>query len=200
MDRDDWNERYSAAGLLWHAEPNRFLAPEVEGLAPGRALDLACGEGRNAVWLAEQGWDVTAVDFAGVALAKGATMADERGVSVRHVEADVLTWSAPAAAFDLVIVFYLQLPATELQRVLARAVDALAPGGVLLVVAHDRTNLTDGIGGPRDASVLSTPDEVAAALDGLVIERAERVRRPVATDDGTVDAIDLLVRATRGAA
>jgi 2-polyprenyl-3-methyl-5-hydroxy-6-metoxy-1,4-benzoquinol methylase len=66
--REDWNARYAASELLWTAEPNRLFAAEIAGLEPGRALDLACGEGRNAVWLAEQGWRVTAVDFSDVAL------------------------------------------------------------------------------------------------------------------------------------
>ncbi len=82
MEREEWDERYASHELLWHAEPNRFVVEEVGDLAPGTALDLACGEGRNAVWLAEQGWRATGVDFSAVALAKGRRMAEQRGVTV----------------------------------------------------------------------------------------------------------------------
>ena len=78
--REDWNTRYAQKELVWTAEPNRAFAAEVSGLAPGRALDVACGEGRNAVWLAERGWQVTGVDFSEVALEKAATLAASRGV------------------------------------------------------------------------------------------------------------------------
>jgi SAM-dependent methyltransferase len=169
----------------------------VAGLEPGRALDLACGEGRNAVWLAEQGWRTTGVDFSDVALAKAERLAASRGVEIEWIVADVLEHAPERRAFDLVAVLYLQLPHEELTEVLRSAVEALAPGGTLLVLGHDTTNLTDGYGGPRDVSVLFTPEDVVAALGGLVVERAEKVRRTVALDDGEAEAIDALVRARR---
>jgi SAM-dependent methyltransferase len=197
MDRQGWDARYAGYELLWRAEPNRFLVAQVAGLSPGRALDLACGEGRNAVWLASQGWEVTAVDFSGVALAKARRLADNHGVTVDWVEADVLAWEPPAGQFDLIVIFYLHLPAEPRRRVHAHAAGELAPGGTLLVVGHDAANLTDGYGGPQDPAVLFTADDVAADLAGLTIVRAERVRRPVSTDSGEVVAIDALVRAVR---
>jgi SAM-dependent methyltransferase len=108
--REDWNERYAQKELVWTAEPNRRFAAEVDGLEPGRALDLACGEGRNAVWLAERGWRVTGVDFSDVALAKAAELAASRGVEAEWVVADVLDYRPEPRAFDLVAVLYLQLP------------------------------------------------------------------------------------------
>jgi SAM-dependent methyltransferase len=194
MDRHDWNRKHGEGGLLFGAEPNRFLVAEVEGLAPGRALDLACGAGRNAVWLAERDWSVTGVDFSDVALANARGLAAERGVEVEWVEADVLDWRPPESAFDLVAILYLQIPVEERRRVHARAAAAVAPGGTLLVVGHDVENLEQGYGGPKDVRVLLDADEVAAELDGLEIERAERVLRPV---EGERDAIDTLVRASR---
>ena len=197
MERADWNRKHGEAGRLFGAEPNRFLVAEVEGLNPGRALDLACGAGRNAVWLAEQGWTVTGVDFSDVGLASAAELAADRGVEVDWIDADLRTWEPPAGAFDLVAVLYLQIPAEERRVVLARAAAALAPGGTLLVVGHDLQNLNGGYGGPKSPEVLLTPDEVAAELPGLEIERAERVLRPVETDEGEAQAIDTLVRARR---
>ena len=195
--REDWNARYAGTELLWTAQPNRLFAAEVEGLPPGRALDVACGEGRNAVWLAERGWRVTAIDFSDVALAKAARLAESRGVEVEWVVGDVLEHELGAQAFDLVAVLYLQLPHPELAFVLRSAGAALAPGGTLVAIGHDTTNLTDGYGGPRDPSVLFTPDDVVAELGGLVVERAERVRRAVSLETGEATAIDAFVRARR---
>lgn len=194
MQREDWNRRHGEAGLLFGAEPNRFLVAEVEGLAPGRALDVACGSGRNAVWLAARGWQVTGVDFSGVALEQARGLAAERGVDVEWVEADVLEWQPPEAVFDLVAVLYLQVPAGERRAALARAATALAPRGTLLVVGHHSDNLEHGSGGPKDPRVLYSAEDAAADLDGLEIEKAESVLRPVQDER---DAIDLLVRARR---
>lgn len=199
MDRDGWDARYAAAELVWSAEPNRFLADEVSGMPPGRALDLACGEGRNAIWVASLGWDVTAVDFSGVAIEKAMRLADGRHVHVNFVEDDVTRYVPASAYFDLVAIAYLHLTEPARSDVWRRAWSAVAPGGTFLVIGHDSTNLTDGYGGPQDASVLYGPDDVVGALTGddVDVERAERVRRPVETDAGTVDAIDVLVRARR---
>ena len=194
MDRSSWDERYRTEELVWKAEPNRFLVAEVGSLRPGRALDLACGEGRNALWLAEWGWEVVGVDFSAVGLDKARSLAASRGLRVELVEADLREWDPPEASFDLVVLMYLHLPAADRRQVLAAASRALAPGGTLLVVGHDSTNLTDGVGGPQDASVLYTPDEIAAELPGVKLERAERVRRRL--EDGR-EAIDALVRARR---
>lgn len=195
MRRDDWNRRYADTGLLWTATPNRFLVAEVAGLAPGRALDLACGEGRNAVWLAQRGWDVVGVDFADVALAKAERLAADRGVALELVHADLLDYEPEPLAFDLVCVLYLQLPAQQRRLVLGRAAAAVAPGGTFLLVGHDSTNLEHGHGGPSDAHVLFTPEDVAAELPGLELVKAERVLRPV--DGAERPAIDALVRARR---
>jgi len=197
MDRQAWDQRYSGEDLLWRADPNRFLVAQVRDLAPGRALDVACGEGRNAVWLAEQGWTVTGVDFSQVALDKARRLADQRGVMVEWVNADVVDWEPPRAGYDLVALLYLHLPEEQRRVVHTRAASALAAGGTLLVIGHDLTNLDEGYGGPQDSAVLFTPDDVAADLAGLDIVRAERVRRPVSTEAGEVDAIDALVRAVR---
>jgi len=196
--REDWNARYAQKELLWSAEPNRLFAAEVGGLAPGRALDLACGEGRNAVWLAERGWRVTGVDFSDVALAKAAELAARRGVDVDWVVADVLEYDPEPGAFDLVAILYLQLPHDELERAVRAGAGAVAPGGTLFVLGHDSANLADGYGGPKDAAVLYTPDSLLPALGELLVERAETVQRRVALDGGGESvALDALVVARR---
>lgn len=197
MKREDWNQSYADTGLLWSAAPNRFLVAEVGELEPGRALDLACGEGRNAVWLAEQGWQVVGVDYSDVALAKAARLAAERGVDVELLEADLLVYEPPSLGYDLVCVLYLQLPQDERRLVLGRAAAAVAPGGTFLLVGHDLTNLAEGHGGPSDPAVLLTPEDVRAELPGLEVVKAERVLRPV--EGAERPAIDALVRATRPA-
>jgi SAM-dependent methyltransferase len=197
VNRAAWDERYSTDELIWKADPNRFLVEETEAFEPGRALDVACGEGRNSVWLASRGWRVTGVDFSHAGLAKAARLATERGVEVTLVEADVVQWRPPPASFDLVIVMYLHLVADERRQVLANAASALAPGGTLLVVGHDLSNLEEGTGGPQDPALLFSPEDIVEDLAGLEIERAERVKRSVVTDAAQTTAIDALVRAVR---
>ena len=149
MDSREWDRRYTGSELIWTAEANRFLVAEAERLAAGRALDLGCGEGRNAVWLAERGWEVTGVDFSQVGLDKAARLAEQRGVSVQWVLADLVDYVPPSAAFDFVAIFYLHIAAAAMREVLGRGAAALAPGGTLLVVGHDPTNIQEGYGGPR---------------------------------------------------
>ena len=188
MDAKAWDQRYAASELVWSREPNQFVAAELADLAPGTAVDLAAGEGRNAIWLASRGWSATAVDFSQVALDKGARLADEVGIeldgTVSWVCADATIWQ-PAEPVDLVVVAYLQLPAEDRRRAVRGAVTMLRPGGTLLLVAHDSTNLTEGTGGPQDPSVLMTADDVLDDLSGLDVDvvRAERVAREVRSAD-----------------
>jgi 2-polyprenyl-3-methyl-5-hydroxy-6-metoxy-1,4-benzoquinol methylase len=197
VEREDWNRKHGEAGLHFGSEPNRFLVAEAEALPPGRALDVACGSGRNTVWLAERGWRVTGVDFSDVALENARRLAAERGVDVDWEQADLRDWVPPAGVFDLVAVLYLHLSVDERRAVHRRAAGSLAPGGTLVVVGHDLQNLNGGHGGPQDPRVLFTPADVVADLDGLEIEKAERVLRPVQTEEGEAQAIDALIRARR---
>ncbi len=201
MDARAWDERYAGRELVWSGEANRFVAEELAGATPGTALDLGAGEGRNAVWLAEQGWTVTAVDFSHVAIDKARALAAERGVSVDAIVGDVTAVEIEDGEFDLVLLAYLHLPREVLAEVHAEAARALAPGGTLLIVGHDRTNLTQGVGGPQDPDVLLDVEEVRADLagTGVEVERAEQVSREVEVDGGEAVAIDLLVRARRPA-
>lgn len=201
VDARDWNDRYSAADLVWSAGPNEFLVAEAADLEPGSALDVACGEGRNAIWLAERGWSVTAVDYSDVAVDRARTIAAGRGVEIEWHVADVEAWQAERS-FDLVVILYVHLPEAGRRQMLTRAVSALAPGGTLLVVAHALRNLSDGFGGPSDPAVLADPADFAgdllAADAALTIERAREVERHRDTPEGPQVAIDLLVRAHKG--
>jgi SAM-dependent methyltransferase len=205
MDAEGWNERYRASELVWSAGPNQFVEAELADLPPGRALDLACGEGRNAIWLARGGWQVTAVDFAQAGLDKGRTMAE--GLDIEWVCADATSWSRPAA-YDAVVIAYLQVPAPDRRAAVRNAFAALRVGGTFLLVAHDSTNLTEGTGGPQDPLVLMTSEDVLADLGAsadpasLEVQRAGRVPRIV--DDGhgeesAATAWDCLVRVVRRA-
>lgn len=199
VSAEDWNRRYEGTELVWSLRPNRFLVAEVEGMQPGRALDLACGEGRHAVWLASLFWRVRAVDFSDVAIAKGRELAAEHAVEVEWTVADLNEYVPGPEAADLVIVFYLQLPSEERTPILRKAADGVAPGGTFLLVGHDLRNLERGYGGPQSPRALYTPEDVVADLDGtgLEIERAEPVERTIETPEGERVAIDALVRANR---
>lgn len=200
MDREAWNQRYADAELVWSAEANRFLVEEVADLPPGRALDLGAGEGRNAIWLAERGWRVTAVDFSAIGLQKARRLAEARGVEIDWTEADLRSYSPARSAFDLVVLVYIHLPDEERRSVVRRAADAVAAGGTLLVIGHDRSNIEEGYGGPQDPAILFSPDDITDDLAGIEevrVVRADRVMRPVMTDDGERAAIDVLVRAER---
>jgi SAM-dependent methyltransferase len=200
VDSQQWDERYSGAEFEWTTRPNQFVAAELADLPPGRALDLAAGEGRNAVWLAERGWRVTAVDFSRVGLEKGCKLGAAHGVNDRQVDwivADLRDYEPEHGAFDLVLIAYVQVSPDLRGKVLADAAAALAPGGTVFVIGHDLTNLTDGVGGPQDPEVLYTPEAVSADLPGLRVVRAERVRRTVEREGGPATAIDTLVRAVR---
>ena len=199
MKAEDWDRRYEAAELVWTPRPNRFLVEEVAELLPGTALDLACGEGRHAVWLAELGWRATGVDWSAVAIEKGRQLAAARGVSVDWAVADLNDWQPAGEAWDLVLAFYLQVEPEERRAMLAKAAGAVAPGGTFLLVGHDTRNLAGGYGGPKTERVLYTPEDIVADLDGsgLAIVRAEAMNRPVETREGERIAIDALVRASR---
>ncbi|GJF31330.1 methyltransferase [Kitasatospora sp. NE20-6] len=160
-----WDTRYATANRIWSGNPNTALVRETTGLVPGRALDLGCGEGADAVWLARQGWRVTAVDVSAVALGRAAGHAADAGVG------DLVDWqqhdlsvSFPAGSFDLVSAQFLHSPADlPREQVLRAAAEAVAPGGVLLVVGHAGPPSWDP--GHHHALGLPTTDEVLASLE-----------------------------------
>lgn len=191
-----WDARHAARDPIEsrHADPT--LVEAAASLAPGTALDLGAGDGRNAVWLAAHGWQVTAVDFSTVAVERGRALAASSSIDVEWLREDLLAWTPPTATFDLVVLMFIHLPTTERRLVYARAAGAVAPGGTLLVVAHDRSNIVNGVGGPRDPEVLFTPAEITRDLPPeFSVMRAATVRRP---GSGTPAPIDAVVIASRG--
>lgn len=192
VDASSWDDRYRQADLVWNAEPNVFVAKYASQLPVGDAIDLGAGEGRNSVWLARNGWRVTAVDFSVVALEKAMAMAVDAGVSIATEPSDALHFH-PADQVDLVVLCYLQLPDEQQQRVLRNAATWVRPGGSVLVVAHDKSNVEHGHGGPPDASVCYTVENTIDALAGLDIDIAEVAKRPV----GDAVALDTVVLASR---
>jgi SAM-dependent methyltransferase len=195
VEREGWNRRWEQRDHHCLDDPVDVLEAELADLTPGRALDLGCGAGRSAIWLAEHGWQVTGVDFSDVAL----DQARARRPDVAWVLADLCDYEPEQGAFDLVLVLFVHLPPEDRRAVLARAATALAPGGTALVVGHDEANLGTGAPGPSSPEVLYTPDGIARELDGLVPVKAERVTRPVDADGSRADAVDTLVVARKEA-
>lgn len=198
MDKAGWDARYGGDELIWSAEPNRYLVEEVADLAPGRALDLASGEGRNSIWLARQGWRVTGVDFSEAGMAKARRHSG--GLEIDWIVADLEEYSPEPGAFDLVIIFYLHVSREQRRAVIGRACSAVGPGGVLLIAAHHLENLEHGYGGPQDPAILPTEAELASEIEDLEVVKAERILREVDTPEGSKYAIDALVRAEKSRA
>jgi 2-polyprenyl-3-methyl-5-hydroxy-6-metoxy-1,4-benzoquinol methylase len=188
VDAAAWDEKYREKPLLWSAEPNRFVVADLADLAPGTALDLGCGEGRNAVWLADRGWEVTAVDYSSVAIERARERSAKAHVEVEWILADVRHWF-PTKSFDLVTIVYMHLP--EWARLVGRATAWVAPGGHLYLVGHDVS--TAGVSGPSDPALLWDPESVTVAARGLEVVFAERRTRPAEAGE----AVDTVMLARR---
>lgn len=197
-----WDARYAATPLVWSAEPNRWVEEVFSGLPVGAALDLGAGEGRHAIWLARRGWRVTAVDYSGEAVRKAAAIQEQYAPETRNriiwVHADAVAEPPAPRSFDAVLLMYLHLPAGQRRALLRAGAEAVRPSGTLLLVGHDRCNLTEGTGGPREPAVLFTADDLLEDLDGLTgleVRRAERVERTIpGTDDVALDTLLVIVR------
>ena len=149
---------------------DQILAQQVERLTPGRALEIGCGTGGNAVWLAKKGWQVTAVDIPAVAIEKGKRLAAEHGVNIEFVVAEAATYQ-PQLAYDLITCFYIQMFPPQRANMLANMSKTLAPGGTLLFVSHDKSGPPSGWS-VEDLRSLTTPEEIVAELAELQIEQA----------------------------
>ncbi|MGB9357457.1 MAG: class I SAM-dependent methyltransferase [Acidimicrobiia bacterium] len=183
-----WDGRYRERGAVWGSEPNRFLVDVASDLEPGTALDLGCGQGRNALWLASRGFTVTGLDLSPVAVGQAEEMAAELGVDATFKAVDLMAWDPEGRVWDLVLLAYLHLPDAMRKAVHAAAVRAVAPGGRIVVIAHHLDNLESGTGGPSNPDWLFTQAQLADDFSSLTIVRNERVVRP--TEQG--DALDVV--------
>lgn len=197
FDEGHWDDRYSESELLWSAGPNVFVADRLADLPPGRALDVAAGEGRNAIWLAERGWEVTAVDFSTVAIEKSRAMAEQRSVTLEWVESDVLTWEPTQPTYDLVLLAYLHLEPAAIGSLIARMWIWVAEGGHLFLVGHATRNLEEGYGGPPDPERLWDAEQLVSHLGEHRLIEGGVVEREVATDDGPRVALDTIVHVAK---
>lgn len=176
--RDKWDARYRNVDVAAPPDPSQTLLEVEPGLKPGDALDLACGVGRNALYLARRRWRVQAVDFSEVAISQGRQFAASENLSVDWLVRDLNVWRPTPARFALVIIYYLHLPHPQMSRILVEAERAVRPGGLLLVVGHHLDNIEAGTGGPKHADVAHTPEIVTEMLEQLEVIRAERREQP----------------------
>lgn len=198
-EAQEWDERYSGSDRIWSGEPNGALVAEVTGLAPGRALDVGCGEGADAVWLARRGWDVTALDVSQVALDRARMHAADAGATVTWLHNGLLDAVLPAEGFDLVSAQYPALRHTPGQDAERALIDAVAPGGTLLVVHHDLTH-DPGHDHDFDPAEWVSPADVAALLadnPDWTIEADERRDRTISGGAGAHHIRDIVLRARR---
>jgi SAM-dependent methyltransferase len=193
-----WDERYTSMERVWSGQPNGALVTETAGLPPGRALDVGCGEGADAVWLAGHGWDVTALDVSGVALERAARHAEQAHVPVRWVHAGLVEAALPAGTFDLVSAQYPALLRTEDHDAEAALLAAVAPGGTLLVVHHQVIDGEQARAHGCDPDDYVSPADVAALLDDAWrLETNETRPRHVTDGAGAHHTHDVVLRARR---
>ena len=198
MDRevmqDMWNDRYRESETVFGHEANQLLVEVVADFHRGTALDLGCGQGRNALWLSESGFAVTGLDLSPVAIEQARSRATELGLDATFESVDLLTWDPDGQEWDLVVLAYIHAHEDMRRTVHAAAQRALAPGGTIVVIAHHLDNLTEGTGGPQRPDWLFTEEQLADDFSALDIVRNERVVRT--TDHG--DALDVVCVAVKG--
>ena len=197
---DEWDTRYSERDrAMWSGRPNGRLVAEVADLAPGRALDVGCGEGADAVWLARGGWTVTAVDISDVALGRAREAAERAGVAVEWVCGDALLAPFPARSFDLVSMQYPALPKDAGEAAVRTLLDTVRPGGLLLAVYHDldddhREHMRSR--GVDPADYVGVDDLVPLLDDGFAVER-HAVEPRIDPPPETPHIADVVLRARR---
>lgn len=198
-----WDDRFSSPEYVYGTEPNDFLAASASRIPAGRVLSIADGEGRNGVFLATRGYDVTSVDSSSVGLAKARRLADARGVRLTTVVADLAEFEIAPESWEGIVSIFCHLPQPLRQRVHAQAVRGLAPGGVFVLEAYSPEQLRHGTGGPQSAELLPTLDALRTELHGLEILHAEAVERDVhegALHEGKSAVVQFIGRKPAGGA
>ena len=197
-DATFWDERYRSREEAWSAEINERVADAVAGVVPGRALDAGCGEGADAIWLAEHGWRVTAADISAVALERG--RANDSTGRVEWLQADLLVWEPAASSYDLVTAHFVHFPSPQREMMFRRLAAAVRPRGTLLIVAHHPSDLETTARRPPMPEVFYTADEIAAQLepaDWDIIDAGAFARGAVDPDGQTITVHDTVLRARR---
>jgi SAM-dependent methyltransferase len=203
FDAAFWNERYRSSHQIWSGNPNPQLVTEIADLRPGRALDVGCGEGADAIWLASRGWDVVAVDISDVALERAAQHAQAAdhtaSTRIEWCQADLVAQPPQPESFDLASCQFMQLPPKPRTQLLTAVIKAVRPGGTLLVVGHHPSDLGTGVRRPPMPELFYTADDIAALLDDNWTVVANEARpRPATTPEGVEMTVhDALLRATR---
>ena len=199
--QETWDERYAGADRVWSGRPNPTLVQHAADLTPGDALDIGSGEGADAVWLAHQGWRVTALDVSPVALGRVAAHAADAGVAdrVTPLHHDLMAGAPVPGEHDLVVAHFMHVPRPMFADFHRRLGAAVRTGGALLVVGHHPDDVATGVRRPHGPDLLFTPEDVVAALDPEAwdVRYAEAPTREMATDDGPVTVRDSVVLAVR---
>jgi SAM-dependent methyltransferase len=204
MTQEFWDQRYSSADRLWSGNPNQRLVEQVWGLRPRTALDLGCGEGADAIWLAARGWQVTGLDVSTVALERAAVQAAQAGPEIADrltwQQADMLTWEPAPRQFDLVSAQFIHLPEEARRALHRRLAAAVRAGGSLLIVGHHWLDLETTIGRPNLPGFFFTAEEVAATLepdDWRIVAAAAQARPAVDPEGRSVTLHDAVLHAVR---
>jgi SAM-dependent methyltransferase len=199
-----WDQRYRSSSTLWSGQANPQLVTEASDLAPGSALDVGCGEGADAIWLAERGWRVTAVDVSAVALERGAAHARDVSAEVAQritwLHADLVEWVPSAASYDLVSAQFMHLPKVQREVLHGRLAGSVAPGGTLLVVGHHPSDLETAVSRPSVPGLLFTSSEVAESLvkeQWLIAVDEARARQTLDPEGHATTIHDAVLKAQR---
>ena len=174
-----WDKRYDTKDYVYGKDPNDFLAAVVDRIPAGRTLCIAEGEGRNAVFLAERGHDVVAVDASAVGLAKASKLAGERGVKIKTVVADLAHFDIEPDSWDAVVSIFAHVPPATREALHRKIVHGLRSGGMLVLEAYTPEQISLGTGGPPVAEMTMTLEALQRELDGLVFRHAEELQRNV---------------------
>jgi len=204
VDERSWDERYRSRSSLWSANPNPQLVSEASALPPGVALDVGSGEGADAIWLAQRGWEVTAVDFSRVALERGEARAADVGTDVAQrigwLHRDLTVWTPAEAAYDLVSAQFMDLPKDARESLFRRIGASVAPAGFLLIVGHHPSDLQTAVPRPQMPELFYTPADLAGALDPSeweIVVDATRERTTTDPRGQTATVHDTVLRARR---
>jgi SAM-dependent methyltransferase len=203
FDQASWDERYRSSARVWSGNPNPQLVAEIAPMGPGRALDVGCGEGADAIWLAQQGWQVVAADISSVALERAAahalTVDPAVAARIEWHHADLLAEPPEPKSFDLVSAQFMQLPPDLRRPLFAALAEAVRPGGKLMVVGHHPSDMTSGVRRPPLPELFYSADEIAEELDDSwdIVVNDSRPRSATLPDGGDATIHDAVLLASR---